>query len=153
MSRFADWLDKTFIPTNQERLRKAYNITSNALHEVNIPFIQGEGGLFVWVDFREVRCILYAIQSSLWWGVCMCGGGRGLGRGGGTVEEGAHERSCVLITAFWKVTISMMMNLQIITQKTWNLATARPVNRSSNIVVLLSSSIIDLLRLQGWFMD
>ena len=30
----------------------------------------------------------------------MCGGGRGLGGGGGTVEEGAHERSCVLITAF-----------------------------------------------------
>ena len=94
MSRFADWLDKTFIPTNQERLRKAYNITCNALREVNIPFIQGEGGLFVWVDFREVRCILYAIQASLWWGVCMCGGGRGLGGGGGgTVEEGANERS------------------------------------------------------------
>ena len=67
------------------------------------------------------------------WGGCECvcvcverGGGEG------TVEEGAHERSCVLITAFWKLTISMMMNLQIITKKTWNVAAARPVNRSSN---------------------
>ena len=36
-------------------------------------------------------------------GVCVCVGREGIGGGGGgggTVEEGAHERSCVLITAF-----------------------------------------------------
>lgn len=34
-------------------------------------------------------------------GVCVCvGEGGDWGGGGGTVEEGAHERSCVLITAF-----------------------------------------------------
>ena len=33
-------------------------------------------------------------------GVCVCVGEGGDWGGGGTVEEGAHERSCVLITAF-----------------------------------------------------
>ena len=33
----------------------------------------------------------------------------------------------------------MMMNLQIITQKTWNVAAARPVNRSSNQPLCLTS--------------
>ena len=35
-------------------------------------------------------------------GVCVCvgEGGDWGGGGGGMVEEGAHERSCVLITAF-----------------------------------------------------
>ena len=135
MSRFADWLDKTFIPTNQERLRKAYNITCNALREVNIPFIQGEGGLFVWVDFREVRCILYAIQSSFWWGVCMCGGGRGLGAWG----YGWGRSSWTLITLLCAdYSILKSHNFDDVKSannydlKPWNVAAARPVNRSSN---------------------
>ncbi|RMX61152.1 hypothetical protein pdam_00005638 [Pocillopora damicornis] len=50
----ADWLDETFIPTNQKRLRNAHQMACDALHEVGIPVLPGECGLYIWVDFREV---------------------------------------------------------------------------------------------------
>lgn len=49
-----DWLDETFIPTNQKRLRNAHQMACDALHEVGIPVLPGECGLYIWVDFREV---------------------------------------------------------------------------------------------------
>lgn len=52
---FADWLDKTFIPTNKQRLQNAYKMTCDALGEVGIPYLPGDCGLFIWVDFREVQ--------------------------------------------------------------------------------------------------
>ena len=52
---FAEWLDNVFIPANLQRLRNAYKVTCDALREVSIPFLEAECGLFIWVDFREVR--------------------------------------------------------------------------------------------------
>lgn len=49
-----EWLDKTFFPTNKQRLRNAYEMACDALEEVGIPFLPGECGLFIWVDFREL---------------------------------------------------------------------------------------------------
>lgn len=49
-----EWLDKTFFPTNKRRLRNAYQMACDALGEVGIPFLPGECGLFIWVDFREL---------------------------------------------------------------------------------------------------
>ena len=51
---FAAWLDNTFIPANQKRLRNAYKMACDALQEVGISVLPGECGLFIWVDFREV---------------------------------------------------------------------------------------------------
>ncbi|PFX30664.1 1-aminocyclopropane-1-carboxylate synthase-like protein 1 [Stylophora pistillata] len=49
-----EWLDKTFFPTNKRGLRNAYQMACDALGEVGIPFLPGECGLFIWVDFREL---------------------------------------------------------------------------------------------------
>ncbi|KAL9955480.1 hypothetical protein ACROYT_G036811 [Oculina patagonica] len=48
------WLDNTFIPTNQQRLRNAHKMACDALREVGIQVLPGECGLFMWVDFREL---------------------------------------------------------------------------------------------------
>ncbi|KAJ7384438.1 hypothetical protein OS493_021851 [Desmophyllum pertusum] len=49
-----EWLDNTFIPTNQQRLRNAHKMACDAFQEVGIPFLPGECGLFIWIDFREL---------------------------------------------------------------------------------------------------
>lgn len=49
-----EWLDNVFLPANLQRLRNAHKVTCDALHEVGIPFLEAECGLFIWVDFREI---------------------------------------------------------------------------------------------------
>jgi len=49
-----EWLDNTFIPANQKRLRSAHKMACDALQEVGISVLPGECGLFIWVDFREL---------------------------------------------------------------------------------------------------
>ena len=58
---FAEWLDNTFIPTNQQRLRNAHKMACDALREVGIQVLPGECGLFIWVDFREVEGVLFVL--------------------------------------------------------------------------------------------
>ena len=64
---FTEWLDKTFFPTNKQRLRNAYEMACDALEEVGIPFLPGECGLFIWVDFREV----YTLNNTIYWIHCV----------------------------------------------------------------------------------
>jgi len=61
---FAEWLDKTFIPANQKRLRDAHKMACDALQEVDIPVLPGECGLFIWADFREVDGSFFFFTNS-----------------------------------------------------------------------------------------
>ncbi|EDO41483.1 predicted protein [Nematostella vectensis] len=49
-----DWLDHVFLPTNQRRLQECSNIVCDALRSVDVPYVDGIAGLFIWADFRKL---------------------------------------------------------------------------------------------------
>ena len=47
-------LIRSYIKENVRRVAASYAILSNGLTAAGIPFVEGEGGLFVWISFRHI---------------------------------------------------------------------------------------------------
>ena len=49
-----DFLEKTYIPSLQNRLYESHKCVTDALRELDIPHLHRSAGLYVWTDFRRV---------------------------------------------------------------------------------------------------
>ncbi|XP_032904227.1 1-aminocyclopropane-1-carboxylate synthase-like protein 1 [Amblyraja radiata] len=63
-----EWINKTYLPTNQRRLREAHRIIVDGLAALGIPVLQNSAGLYVWADFRKfLKTQTTEAEIDLWW--------------------------------------------------------------------------------------
>ncbi|XP_022108439.1 probable inactive 1-aminocyclopropane-1-carboxylate synthase-like protein 2 isoform X2 [Acanthaster planci] len=48
-----DWWNNVFFPTNLKRLREAHKLTTDALDEMGIPYLNRPSGLYVYADLKK----------------------------------------------------------------------------------------------------
>ncbi|XP_077867453.1 1-aminocyclopropane-1-carboxylate synthase-like protein 1 [Saccoglossus kowalevskii] len=53
MIKDKDWVEKTYLPTNLQRLRKAHKNMSDGLTKIGVPHLVRPSGLFIWADFSK----------------------------------------------------------------------------------------------------
>ncbi|XP_077980128.1 1-aminocyclopropane-1-carboxylate synthase-like protein 1 [Glandiceps talaboti] len=48
-----EWLTKTYLPTNSQRLKECHTFLSEGLAKLGLTYIVGSGGLYIWVNFTN----------------------------------------------------------------------------------------------------
>jgi aspartate/methionine/tyrosine aminotransferase len=49
-----DWLNNVYFPTSHQRLREAHQVTTDALDELGIPYLNRPSGLYVYANFKKL---------------------------------------------------------------------------------------------------
>nr|XP_032804892.1 1-aminocyclopropane-1-carboxylate synthase-like protein 1 [Petromyzon marinus]XP_032804894.1 1-aminocyclopropane-1-carboxylate synthase-like protein 1 [Petromyzon marinus]XP_032804895.1 1-aminocyclopropane-1-carboxylate synthase-like protein 1 [Petromyzon marinus]XP_032804896.1 1-aminocyclopropane-1-carboxylate synthase-like protein 1 [Petromyzon marinus]XP_032804897.1 1-aminocyclopropane-1-carboxylate synthase-like protein 1 [Petromyzon marinus]XP_032804898.1 1-aminocyclopropane-1-carboxyl len=65
--RDREWIDRVFLPTNHERLRKAHRYMTDRLRAMGVPYLERASGLYVWADFRQfLQSDTFVAEKDMW---------------------------------------------------------------------------------------